>query len=77
MILGTLGSEGKTLSRSEVGSPAGALLNNSPGVGDELKLDTVNSIYFPLGLFIPLLLTTGNSLEVIRNSFRNSHDQQA
>ena len=48
--LGTLGSETKTLTRSEVGSPAGALLMsfiNSPSVGDKLKLDTVNGICVP------------------------------
>ena len=45
--MGTLGSETKTLTRSEVGSPAGALLNNSPSVGDKLKLDAVNSICVP------------------------------
>ena len=45
--LGTLGSETKTLTRSEVGSPGGALLINSPSVGDKLKLDTVNSICVP------------------------------
>ena len=45
-----LGSETKTLTRSEVGSPAGALLMsliNSPSVGDKLKLDTVNGICVP------------------------------
>ena len=45
--LGILSSETKTLTRSEVGSPAGALLINSPSVGDKLKLDTVNGICVP------------------------------
>ena len=45
--LGILGGETKTLTRSEVGSPAAALLINSPSVGDKLKLDTVNGIRVP------------------------------
>ena len=45
--LGILGGETKTLTRSEVGSPAGALLINSPSVGDKLKLDTINGICVP------------------------------
>ena len=45
--LGILGGETKTLTRSEAGSPAGALLINSPSVGDKLKLDTVNGICVP------------------------------
>ena len=45
--MGSLGSETKTLTRSEVGSPAGALLINSPSVGDKLKLDMVDGICVP------------------------------
>ena len=45
--MGILGGETKTLTRSEVGSPAGALLSNSPSVGDKLKLDTINGICVP------------------------------
>ena len=46
--LSILGSETKMLTRSEVGSPVGALLINSPSVGDKLKLHTAfNGICVP------------------------------
>ena len=45
--MGILGRETKTLTRFEVGSPAGALLVNSPSAGDKLKLDTVDGICVP------------------------------
>ena len=44
--LGTLGSETKTLTRSGVGSPAGAFLNNSPSVGHSMKMEIYAKLKF-------------------------------